>query len=238
MMYPKEFFIKQFQGLDTEALVDRLAAQALTDEARDAILSILGERGIQSGQLDAQVQAARKEQYLRTGVTNQCDFCGKGLLGAFNAEGQKFCDIACFHTSRLRSAAVDITDEQALDHARRLKAGACPSCSLPRRSPEMHKSYFITSMVFVITTTTVTSFKCASCATRDNLFAALHCATLGWWSVKGLVVTPFQIAGNVWAIIVRRPAVEPSGALVDWARLDLAERHLQEVKGGKWSLRA
>ena len=238
-MYSREFFLKQFQSLDTEVLIEKLATQELADEARDAVTLMLGERGVSGEALDKLVHTSKKDQYLKTGVTNQCDFCGRGLfVFPVTVDGQRFCGIDCFHTSRLRRAAVDITDDQALDHAKALKSGSCPACAKKHGGPDMHKSHFIASMIFVVTTSTESSLKCRSCATRGNLWAIAYCATLGWWSLKGIFVTPAQIFSNVWEILSRKESPVPSSDLVDWARLMLAEQQLQSAGEGKWALRA
>lgn len=238
-MYSKDFFVKQFQILDTNTLIERLATQELTDEAREALTLILAERELSGDRLGQLVHQSKKDQYLKTGADNRCDFCGKGLFpGAFSAEGQRFCNIECFHTSRLRQTSVDISDGQAIEHARRLKAGPCPRCSKQYQNPDMHKSHFITSMVFVVTTSTESDFTCKACANRNNLWAILSCLTLGWWSIKGLFATPFRVISNAWEILSRREALEPSTELVDWARLVLADTHLKAARGGRYGLRA
>ncbi|MGH8061579.1 MAG: hypothetical protein ACREO7_06145 [Pseudoxanthomonas sp.] len=233
------FFVKQFQKQETDSLLERLATQELTDEARDALTHVLNERGISRGQLVELTHQSRKDYYLKTGATNQCDFCGKSLLpGPFLADGQKFCNMDCFHTSRLRQAAVDVTDAQALEHARSLKAAPCRKCTLPRKNPDIHKSHYISSMVFFVATSTESRFTCRSCANSNNLWAILYCTTLGWWSLKGIFVTPFQIAANVSEILRRPDSRNPSPELVDWARLTLAEASLKAAGAGKWGLRA
>jgi len=238
-MYSRDFFVKQFQKLESSTLIERLATQELTDEAREAIILILSERRVSGGELEEQVHQSKKDQYLRTGATNQCDFCGKSLFpGPFTVEGQKFCNIDCFHTSRLRQAAVDIADGQALEHAKALKAAPCQKCTLPRQNPDIHKSHYIASMIFVVTTSTESRFACRSCANRDNLWAILYCTTLGWWSLKGMFMTPFQIIANLSEIFRRQNLMGPSPELVDWARLALAEKRLKAVRGGRWGLRA
>jgi len=237
-MYSRDFFVKQFKNLDTESLIERLATKELTDEARDALTILLNERGVSDGELDKLIHQSKKDQFLKTGATNQCDFCGNGLFpGPFSVDGQRFCNIDCFHTSRLRQAAVDVTDAQALEHARKLKAAPCKKCALPRQNPDIHKSYYIASMVFVVTTSTESKFTCKSCADRDSLWAVLYCMTLGWWSIKGIFMTPFQIAANISEILRRPGSSDPSPLLVDWARLTLAEDRLKAIGGGRWGLR-
>ena len=148
-MYSKEFFLEQFEKLDTETLIEKFATRNLTDEARSAVIEILNSRGIFDDELASLAHQSKKDQYLRTGVTNQCDFCGKGLSPIpFSMDGQRFCDIDCFHTSRLRLAAVDLTEEQVLDRAKRLKESPCPKCSMQGQWPDMHETHFIVSMVF------------------------------------------------------------------------------------------
>lgn len=238
-MYSTDFFIAQFQKLDTDALIEKLATQELTDEAREALTLLLDERGFTGDRLGQLVHQSKKDQYLKTGADNRCDFCGKGVFPpSFSAEGQKFCNVDCFHTSRLRQATVDISAAHALEHARHLKSGPCPRCAKQHQNPDMHKSHFITSVFIVVTTSTKSAFTCRPCANRNNLWAILSCVTLGWWSLKGLVLTPFHVISNTWEILSRREAREPSAELVDWARLRLADAHLKAISGGRYGLRA
>ncbi len=237
-MYSRDFFVKQFKNLDTESLIERLATQELTDEARDALTILLNERGVSDCELDQLIHQSKKDQFLKTGATNQCDFCGKSLFpGPFSADGQRFCNIDCFHTSRLRQAAVDITDAQALERAKSLKSAPCEKCALPQKNPDIYKSYYIVSMVFIVTTSTESKFICKSCANRDSLWAILYCMTFGWWSLKGIFMAPFQIAANISEMLHRSGSIDPSPLLVDWARLTLAEDRLKAGGGGRWGLR-
>ena len=238
-MYSKEFFLEQFEKLETETLIEKFATRNMTDEARGAVIEILNSRGIFDDELASLAHQSKKDQYLRTGVTNQCDFCGKGLFPIpFSMDGQRFCDIDCFHTSRLRLAAVDLTEEQVLDRAKRLKESPCPKCSMQGQWPDMHETHFIVSMVFFVTTSTESALTCKACANRNNLWAALSCMTFGWWSVKGIFMTPIQIAANIDGIVRRRVPSIPSPALVDFAKLSLAEEYLESTGGGRWGLRA
>lgn len=238
-MYSTEFFIARFQDLDTDALVEKLATQELTDEARQALIQVLRDRGKWGDALEGEMHQSRRNQHLRTGVDNRCDFCGKSLLtGAFAVEGQKFCGIDCFHTSRLRMVGEDISDERAAAHARVLKAGSCPRCGKAQQSPDMHKAHFIASMVFVVTTSTETTFSCRACANRSNLWAMLSCATLGWWSLPGIFATPYRVLWNAGEMLRRKPAPEPSSALVDSARMALADVELKAAGAGRYGLRA
>jgi hypothetical protein len=238
-MYSTEFFIKQFHNQETATLIDRLATQDLSDAARDALTQVLGDRGLSGEQLAQQLHQAKRDRFLRTGVDNLCDYCRRTALPLpFAIEGQKFCNIDCFHQSRLRRAAVDIDDAQAMARGLALKAGRCPQCSGSRLHPDMHRAHHIASMLVVVTTSTEQALSCTSCANRANLWAALMCACMGWWSVPGLFRTPFHIVENLWEIVRRREVPVPTDALVDMARLQLADEHLRSVDGGRYGLRA
>jgi hypothetical protein len=236
-MYTTEEFATRFRDLDMETLVDRLATQELTDEARAAIVQVLGERGTGGNQLELDVKQARRDQHLRTGADNRCDFCGKGLmLSGVVREGQKFCDLNCFHTSRMRLVAEDLDIRDIEDEARRLKRGPCPGCGNHQRLPDIHASHWIASMLVVTRTNTETKFSCGPCANRTNLWAMLSCATIGWWSIYGLFATPFRVIFNLSEIVTRRSKTEPSPALVDFARLALADQVLKRQGGGRYGL--
>lgn len=237
-MYSTEFFISQFQKLSTETLLERLATQELTDEARDALTLILAERGYSGDHLEQLLHQSKKDRYLKTGADNLCDNCGKSVfISPFRIEGQRFCSIDCFHTCRVRQAALDVDDARVLRHASHLKAGPCPRCNEAQRNPDMHQAHFIASAIFVVSTSSESRFSCSACANRSNLWAAAYCATLGWWSIVGVFGTPYRIFNNLREIAGRRVTTLPSAQLLEWTRLKLADDHLQSTGGGRYGLR-
>jgi hypothetical protein len=235
-LYSKQFFHDRFKDLDQEELVGKLASPDLSDAAREAVVQLLADAG--AVDVESRVHQARKDAFLRTGVTNDCDFCGKSAFAMpLHVKGQRFCGIDCFHTSRLRHAAVDIPDEQALALANRLREGPCPVCERPGRFPDVHESHDIGSMFIFTRFSTESRLSCRRCANKANLMAALFSAVAGWWSLKGLFATPVYILRNLGAIAVRRPSAAVSPELVDMSRLMMAEQVLEKSQGGRWSLR-
>ncbi|MEO8673242.1 MAG: hypothetical protein ABI411_18145 [Tahibacter sp.] len=199
-------------------------------------MKVLAERGIDGGDLELRVHESKKAQHRKTGVTNECDCCGKILvLGCFRTGQQKFCDTDCYHTACLRIAAVDVTDRAALDCAKALKAGPCPTCRKPRQMPEIYAVHYIASALILTTQSTETFFRCRSCATRKALRAMLYCSAWGWWSVHGLLKTPIRLVMNGYEILKRRDPSKPSVELIQFARMALADEQLRISGGGRWS---
>lgn len=237
-MYSTEFFRTRFEPLATEELLDKLATQSLTEQAQQALIGILAERGYAAERLERDLQQARRDRFLRTGVDNRCDYCGRSLLfDRFDREGQKFCDIACFHASRCRRAAVDLSQDEIEARARDMKAGSCPICTAPGRLPDMHRSHRIASAIFMVTIDTRLQFSCGTCARREQRRAILYCLLLGWWSPKGLFLTPVKLFRNLHAMRASgRVVAEPGAALVEAATLALADERLARAGEGKYAI--
>lgn len=237
-MYSVEFFRARFEPLATDELLDRLATQTLTEQAQQALIGILAERGYTVEQLEQGVLQARRDQFLRTGVDNHCDDCGRSLLfHRFEREGQKFCDVECFHASRCRRAAVDLSQDEIEARARDMKAGPCPICTATGRHPDIHRSHRIVSAIFMITTVTRQRFSCDACARREQCWAILYCLLLGWWSLKGIFLTPVWVFRNLRAMRASgRDVPTPTDALVEAATFALADERLAREGGGKYGL--
>lgn len=236
-MYSVEFFRARFEPLATDELLDRLATQTLTEQAQQALIGILAERGYTVEQLEQALLQTRRDRFLRTGVSNDCDACGKSLLfDRFEREGQKFCDVACFHASRCRRAAVDLSQDEIVARARDMKAGPCPVCGVRDARPDMRVAHYIASAVFFATTERRLRFSCRPCAKRENLFAIGYCLLLGWWSAKGVFLTPVWVFRNLRAMRSPMDGAEPSDALVETARLRLADERLAREGGGKYGI--
>ena len=229
-MYSKDHFLQQFQSIADDELVDRLATTELTDEARSAILEVLKDRGVSEESIPALISQSKKDQFDRASPFNRCDFCNKALVlgGAYRVNGQKFCNKDCYYTSRVHKAATEITPDQALAQAIKLKSGRCPKCGASGRNLEMHSSYYVESMVVLTRWRTKTAFSCKPCANRTNLGAILHDLALGWWSFYGIFTTPYKIVQNLFEILKSQSNSMPSKRLIERARLSLAEEQLAQ----------
>lgn len=64
--------------------------------------------------------------------------------------------------------------------------------------------------------------------------ALLACLLLGWWSLRGLFLTPVQIAKNLRDICRDDQDWRPSEGLLRYARIELADAVLKERNEGRW----
>lgn len=229
-MYSQEQFEVAFRSLATDALLERLATRQLTEEAQQAAAVVLCERGIDPDQLPGRLHEARKDALRHSGVTNQCDFCAKAILGVpVQAAGQKFCSQACLDTNQLRIAAVDVSDEEARAQAVQLKSGPCPVCRAAGCRPEMYGAEYVTSAVVMTHWKREWRLSCHSCARSKAAWASLHCLGLGLWSLHGLIRAPSGMLYNLREAIVSLESGPPSPRLVDHARLMLARQRMTSL---------
>ncbi len=225
-MYSRQYFINEFRHIDSDELLERLATSDLTDVAKDAIHTVLRERGITDERLDALVQQAKKDTYKRTTPTNECDYCGKSLrlLGSVKDGGQKFCSNDCLRTSRLMEAAVDIPEKDIQEFAYSLRRGPCPNCREKKRDIEIRKYYWVWSAAIFTQWGVSTKVCCKTCGVKANLASILGCVALGWWGIPwGILMTPVQVLRNLSELLRRIDKNKPSDELLLAAKLKLAE---------------
>jgi hypothetical protein len=233
-MYTREYFVERFREVDTDELLDRFAATELTEEAKDAIHTILRERGISDKQIAPLVKDAKKARYRRTSATNECDFCGRSArFSRVKDEGQKFCSKTCLLNARLMEASVDIPEQAIAKRAMEIRDGACPSCQRLESHVEVRKSYWVWSALVLTRWGTSAKVCCTRCGIQSNLGSILYCLSLGWWGIPwGIFITPVQIIANVGAMFRRIDPTQPSEELIQATRLQLAEVLLRQQASG------
>lgn len=224
-MYTRQYFIEQFRELDTDQLLDRFVTMDLVKEAKDAMFTVLRERGINEEKFEALLQKAMKEQFRTTTPTHECDFCGRRTgFTPIRDEGQKFCSKYCLRAARLLEVAVDIPDQEIIRHAAEIKNGPCPICHGKVSKIEARKSYWIWSIVIYTRWGMSTKVCCKKCGTQKNLISIGLCMLFGWWGIPyGLVLTPVKIISNTAAIFKRFDNKKPSTELIYETKLILAE---------------
>src|SRR5689334_11915455 len=116
--FDKGYFLERFSQLDSAELIERALTRELTEEAMQAIRELLQQRGIEGERLALRVNDVRKDMFRRSGVTNQCDFCGQSTAwGGVRDGAQKFCDETCRRNARLFELSIDIAPELIHEHA-------------------------------------------------------------------------------------------------------------------------
>ena len=125
---------------------------------------------------------------------------------------------------------MDISAEDAFARAKYIKNSVCPVCLATGQLPDIHTSYWIWAAVFITSWGENSKICCSRCAKKANLYSIGFSLALGWLSIKGLVMTPVQIATNIAAIMRRTRSVFPSESLVQTAKMQLADESLQRLK--------
>lgn len=169
-MYSKQDYLRNFQSVDSDTLLDRLAGNELTVDARDAMRDVLQGRGVSLPVL----------------------------------------------------AQADISDDDVLACARAIKQGPCPRCRRHRSLVDWRTEHWVWSAILYTRFGRRRSLACRECGRRGNWKALASSTLLGWWGVPfGLLVTPYKIIANVGELLTRDKH-EPSHALRDFARAQLA----------------
>lgn len=228
-MLTTEFFVREFRNVETEELLRRAVTRDLTDEAKAAIIEVLRERNVDIQQLPQLLQQAKKDVLRETGVTNQCDFCGKTILSKIVDGDQKFCSSSCRITARALEATLDTPKEEIVQHAGEIRNGPCPICRKTNPPIELHQEYTIVSAVFVTLTTRNAFVSCNECKKKRALKAIVFCLVLGWWSPKGLFLNVRQIYRNFQTILAKEGTTSSPG-LIGYAQIDLGKK-LAGIKG-------
>lgn len=218
----KEEFKRRFSEFDDDSLIEN-GMRPLTDEARVATRELLEERGLVGDALDLRVNAVRKQIVSRSGITNQCDYCGESTaFGSIRSAGQRFCSKICRDHSALLVKSIDLAPDLIAEHAMQIKFGDCPQCGVAGRDVDMRYVHHLIGALVFTHYSRKAELRCRGCARRANLWAASGCLLFGWWSLYGLFMTPVFIVRNLRAAFSRRVEVEPSADLLMRARLDLA----------------
>jgi len=218
-------FFARYRELDTESLLRLVATRELTDEAREAARLVLIERDVTGERFELEYQNAVRGILRSSGATNQCDYCGSSIaLGAYEADGQRFCSVRCRDDARVHEVALSLAPDLVQQHAQATFTGSCPLCARRGKPIEIRPRWLVVSIIVNVAIETEYALCCRRCAHRKNGWAALTCLLFGWWSLPGLLVTPAAIYRNIAAIYVRRVLAGPSPRLLEWAAFDLARR--------------
>lgn len=154
-----------------------------------------------------------------------CGYCGTTILfGGKRDNEHRFCNDKCLQQGQLIKQASIIPAELVKHHTHEVHQGSCPQCSGPG-PVDVHTSYRVWSALIVTSWASRPIVSCGSCGTKRKLGDALFSLLLGWWGFPwGLLATPVQIGRNLIGI-ARKPAPEqPSPALEQMVRLNMAQR--------------
>jgi hypothetical protein len=161
-----------------------------------------------------------------------CDHCGVSFRGMSIANGRyRFCNGVCAEKGAVLRKLDRVDVGVINEHIARAQAGPCAECAANAKV-DMYYSYRAHSVLVYTSWKKRTHFCCRSCGRRHQISSIAYCMCLGWWGVPfGLVITPWQIAMNLGALL--RNSNGPSNELQRIIRLNLAAAlALQERRRG------
>jgi hypothetical protein len=93
---------------------------------------------------------------------------------------------------------------------------------------DLHTSYRVWSAVVMTQWSSRPAVSCRSCATKRALGDATYSLVLGWWGFPwGPLMTPVQVVRNVVAMVRKPDPAEPSEALRNAVRMQIAQAGIQ-----------
>lgn len=123
-----------------------------------------------------------------------------------------------------------LTEEEIAEKALSMRRAPCPRCARHNGDVEIRHTYHVFSMLVASFLTTRAALQCRICGRKESLMALGENVVLGWWSLKGLIRTPWTIGRNIHAIF-RKDEPAPSDELLHRARLHLAMRLPPSLEG-------
>lgn len=152
-----------------------------------------------------------------------CPTCNKSILfGGKKFEGVRYCSKKCLEEDELGRLARKIPDHQVEQYAAEIMDSLCPVCESEHHL-DVHKSYFVYSVILMTSWETKLHLSCKSCAAKKQRKDFFSSFLLGWWGVPfGLIMTPVQLVKNLTAMAKSPDRSEPSEDLKSHARQILA----------------
>jgi hypothetical protein len=154
---------------------------------------------------------------------SSCSYCNSIILwGGRQIGAFKFCNDKCAIKGTRALAAQQIPDDVVIPFVRRLHSGPCPKCGGPG-PVDVFTAYSIWSAVVVTRWVSEPQVSCKPCGVKHQAVSLGKSLVLGWWGFPwGLIITPIQIVRNVIGLSKSPDPFQPSAALQQIARLQLA----------------
>jgi len=154
-----------------------------------------------------------------------CAYCNTTILFGGRRRGElRFCNDKCQQQGALASVADQLPAADVAAFIRRVHQGNCPECSGPG-PVDVHISYRVWSALLLTSWSSHPIVSCRSCGTKRKLGNTAFSLFFGWWGIPwGILMTPIQLARNIFSIIRPNDASVPSAALEKILRLQIASR--------------
>jgi hypothetical protein len=158
----------------------------------------------------------------------KCAYCGTTLLFGGKKEGNlRFCNDTCRQKGHVLLVASQVPDDVVKQHARDVYAGPCPKCKQRRGPVDVHTAHKVWSAIFMTSWSSAPQVSCRSCGVKAMLFGTTTSLLFGWWGIPwGILITPVQVAKNVWGLLRTEETKQPSRKLEQMVRMNLASHAL------------
>lgn len=157
----------------------------------------------------------------------RCDACnGIVFFRGYPKHGFQFCNEACYESRFLAAIANEIRDESRyiVDD---LRHSICPECQGPGPL-DVHTSYWVFSLIYYCQWSSKPKICCLRCGQNKKWMALLSSTFLGWWSIHGIFMTPWQIGQNIYGLCKPPDPSVPSEQLSEAIRLQLASKMAED----------
>ena len=157
-----------------------------------------------------------------------CPTCGVSVLfGGVKDGSKRYCSKKCYAADEVNRRAEQIPADAVIAQANKIRDGRCPACQ-GTGPVDVHKSYFIYSVLVYTSYRTNEHIVCRSCARKRQLTDMLSSALLGWWGIPfGIILTPVQIIKNAIALFSNPGQSGPTELLAQRTRQLLAAQHME-----------
>lgn len=155
-----------------------------------------------------------------------CSSCGQDILfGGRKLNGRRYCNDKCASAEVVHSAADGVPLETVQLKTLEVFDGTCPECEGPG-PVDIRKSHMALSYLAGCSWWSKNQISCMQCGTRAQIKAAIITGLIGWISIPGLVIAPFQIIRNIVAAIRGDNSTVPSEELEKVIRYNLVQSTL------------
>jgi len=159
----------------------------------------------------------------------RCAFCNTFILiGGEKVGDQRFCNAECARKGEFARFAGRVPDDLVHNETLKLHSGECPHCA-GIGPVDVHTTYRVWSALVMTQWSSRPVVCCGSCATKRALGDTAYSFLLGWWGFPwGIVMTPVQVVRNIVALVRRPDPSEPTPALKQMVRMQIAQNALAQ----------
>ena len=128
-----------------------------------------------------------------------CSECGSMFfVGGVKIGARKFCSARCAEKGKSLLVADTIPAEDVRQIAEAFFNGPCPKCGKEGKGIDIRRDHRLISALVVQHFSNRRYVCCRPCALKEQAQIAGQTFLLGWWSPRGIFMTPFWLAKNFY----------------------------------------